>query len=120
MEKHERRNQQPPIKERSIELLVYGVFTAFDGDKGEYITAWVDLADVLMSVSRDVVIAKLQSFRDGLAKALETALLQPSPAATPAAAAEPAAAPATSPATSPAAAGTAQPADGTALPADFS
>ena len=49
MEKHERRNKQPPIKERSIELdLVYGVFTAFDGDKGEYITAWVDLANVLM------------------------------------------------------------------------
>ena len=59
--------------------------TAFDGDKGEYITAWVNLADVLMSVSRDVVSAKLQSFRDGLARALETALLEPAPAPAPAA-----------------------------------
>ena len=64
-------------------------------------------------MSRDVVIAKLQSFRDGLANALEAALLQPSPAASPAAAAEPAAAPATSPA----AAGSALPAVGSTLPA---
>ena len=41
-----------------------------------------------MSVSRDVVSAKLQSFRDGLASALETALLPPSPAATPVASPE--------------------------------
>ena len=38
MEKHEKRNEQPPIEDRSIELLIYGVFTAFEGDKGEYCT----------------------------------------------------------------------------------
>ena len=52
MEKHERRNEQPPVKQRSIELLIYGVFTAYDGDKGEYSTAWVELSDILMSIQR--------------------------------------------------------------------
>ena len=86
MEKHERRNEQPPVKQRSIELLIYGVFTAYDGDKGEYSTAWVDLADILMSVDREVVVSKLASFCDGLASALDAALLTPPPPPPPAAA----------------------------------
>ena len=79
MEKHERRNEQPPVKQRSIELLIYGVFTAYDGDKGEYSTAWVELSDILMSIQREVVASKLASFRDGLASALDAALLMPPP-----------------------------------------
>ena len=75
MEKHERRNPQPPVKERSIELLVYGIFTAYDGDKGEYVTAWVLLSDVLLSIGREATAAKLVTFRDGLASALDHALL---------------------------------------------
>ena len=84
MEKHEKRNEQPPIAERPIELLVYGVFTAYEGDKGEYMAAWVELPDILMSISRETVVAKLASFRDGLSRALDAALLVPSPAVPPA------------------------------------
>ena len=94
MEKHERRNAQPPVNERNIELLIYGVFTAFDGDKGEHLTTWVDLSEVLMTISRETMSAKLASFRDGLSEALEQALLLP------------AAVPAAAPAASPVAAGT--------------
>ena len=50
MQKHELRNEQPPLEEREIELLIYGVFSGFDGDKGYYYTAWVPLGDVLMSI----------------------------------------------------------------------
>ena len=71
MQKHELRNEQPPLEERDIELLIYGVFSGFDGDKGYYYTAWVPLGDVLMSISPETVIAKLASFRDGLARALD-------------------------------------------------
>ena len=77
MEKHELRNEQPSVAERSIELLVYGIFAGYEGDKGFYSTAWVPLDDVLMSVSREAVSAKLQSFQDGLATALDRALLAP-------------------------------------------
>ena len=87
-----RRNPQPPVKERTIELLVYSIFVAFDGDKGEHATAWVELGDLLLSISRETVSAKLASFRDGLATALENALLEPAAAAPPAPAAPPAAA----------------------------
>ena len=73
MQKHEFRNEQPPLKEREIELLIYGVFSGFDGDKGYYYTAWVPLGDVLMSISPETVIAKLARFRDGLARALDVA-----------------------------------------------
>ena len=97
MDKPAKRNPQPPIKERPIELLVYGIFVAFEGDKGEHATAWVELGDLLLSIPRETVSAKLASFRDGLASALENALLEPAapPAAPPAAAtaAETAAAP---------------------------
>ena len=31
MQKHELRNEQPPLEERDIELLIYGVFSGFDG-----------------------------------------------------------------------------------------
>ena len=68
MQKHELRNEQPPLEERDIELLIYGVFSGFDGDKGYYYTAWVPLGDVLMSISPETVIAKLARFRDGLAR----------------------------------------------------
>lgn len=70
MDKPEKRNPQPPIKERTIELLVYGIFVAFEGDKGEHATAWVDLGDLLMVVPRETLSAKLASFRDGLTLAL--------------------------------------------------
>ena len=73
MQKHELRNEQPPLEEREIDLLIYGVFSGFDGDKGYYYTAWVPLGDVLMSISPETVIAKLASFRDGLARALDVA-----------------------------------------------
>eukprot|EP00966_Prymnesium_polylepis_P174396 4035257-Prymnesium_polylepis.1 len=60
MEKHELRNELPPAC----------------GDKGYYSTAcWVPLDDVLMTVSRETVSGKLQTFRDGLATALDKALL---------------------------------------------
>jgi hypothetical protein len=77
MQKHELRNELPPLSEREIELLVYGVFAGFEGDKGYYFTAWVPLGDVLMSISREMVIVKLASFRDGLALALEAACAVP-------------------------------------------
>ena len=83
MEKHERRNAQPLIKERNIELLVYGIFTAFDGDKGEHVTAWVELSDVVLSIGREATAAKLIAYREGLASALEHALLMPDARAAP-------------------------------------
>ena len=76
----ELRNAQPPANERKIELLIYGIFGAFEGDKGYYSTAWVPLEDVLEALGNEVVSAKLASFRDGLATAL-TAALAPAPAA---------------------------------------
>ena len=48
-------------------------------------TAWVDLPDILMSIQREVVTAKLTSFRDGLARALDAALLLRTSAVPPAA-----------------------------------
>ena len=39
MPKHELRNEQPPLDERKIELLVYGIFSGFAGDKGYFSTA---------------------------------------------------------------------------------
>ena len=75
MAKHELRNEQPAAAERTIELLVYGVFAGYEGDKGFYSTAWLPLEDILMSVPREVVSAKLLSFRDGLTAALDSALL---------------------------------------------
>ena len=80
MEKHEKRNEQPPIEERSIELLVYGAFTAFEGDKGEYCTAWVQLPDILLSIPREVITAKVGAYGAGLAAQLEKALLVPAAA----------------------------------------
>lgn len=77
MQKHELRNEQPPLGEREIELLIYGVFSGFEGDKGYYFTAWVPLGDVLMNISRETVICKLATFRDGLAQALEAACAIP-------------------------------------------
>ena len=64
------------------------------GDKGFFSKRWMLLADVLMEISREEVMAKLTSFRHGLVAALEAALLAPAPAAEPSAvpAAEPSAA----------------------------
>ena len=53
-----------------MELLCYGVFAGYEGDKGYYSTAWVPLEDVLMSITRETMLAKLSSFRDGLARAI--------------------------------------------------
>ena len=66
MDKPEKRNPQPPIKERTIELLVYGVFVAFEGDKGEHATAWVELSDVLMTIKREAVLDALARVCDQL------------------------------------------------------
>ena len=66
---------------------MYGIFGAFEGDKGYYSTAWVPLQDMLEALGKEVVFAKLASFRDGLEIALETALTPP--AASPPAAASP-------------------------------
>ena len=38
MERAELRNEQPDIMKRPIELLIYGVFAAFEGDKGYHST----------------------------------------------------------------------------------
>ena len=82
MAKHEVRNALP-AEGRNIELLVYGIFSAFEEDQGYHSTAWVELSDVLLSIEREVVVSKLASFRDGLARALDAALLvPPSPPAT--------------------------------------
>ena len=81
LEKHERRNPQPPVLERPIELLVYGIFTAYDGYTGEHATAWVDMSEVIMSIGREATASTLASFRDSLGTALQHAL---SPAAWPA------------------------------------
>eukprot|EP00966_Prymnesium_polylepis_P113433 2622915-Prymnesium_polylepis.1 len=56
--KHELRNPLP-ADGRNIELLVYGIFSAFEEDQGYHSTAWVELSDVLMSIERQVVASKL-------------------------------------------------------------
>ena len=76
---------------RALELLVYGIFSAFEEDQGYHSTAWVELSDVLMSIEREVLASKIASFRDDLARALDQAMLVP-PAAAPPAASSPAAA----------------------------
>ena len=102
MEKHELRNEQPAVEERKMELLCYGVFAGYEGDKGYYSTAWVPLEDVLMSITRETMIAKLSSFRDGLARAIDAALLVPpgqTPGQTPPVAEQPTTPPTFSPET---------------------
>ena len=70
MEPHEKRNELPAIDERTIELLIYGTFEEFEGDKGFYSMCWMSLEDVLMDVDRAVVSAKLTSYKEELTSAL--------------------------------------------------
>ena len=72
----------PDSERLQIELLIYGIFSAYDGDKGKYSTAWVLLSDTLMALSRETIMGKLSHFRDGLAKALDVALIVPTRPAT--------------------------------------
>ena len=83
MELNELRNELPAVEEREIELLVYARFVEHEGDKGFFSTRWMLLADMLMEMSRKDLLAKLISFRDGLAAALDAALLMRAPAAEP-------------------------------------
>ena len=74
MEEHEKRNELPPLTERPIELLIYGRFVEHESDKGFYSTCWLLMDDVLAEIGKDLVAARLVSYRDGLGRALDAAL----------------------------------------------